>query len=69
MGHMPISDELPYQWFNTPNIHLCTVKDFEKFCSHQKIKVLDRVVVTKNLSINFCPNLLGALALYRLIKK
>ena len=36
MGHMPISDELPYQWFNTPNIHLCTVKDFEKFCSHQK---------------------------------
>lgn len=69
MGQMPISDELPYQWFNTPNVHLCTVKDFDKFCEDHKIKILDRVVITKNKSVRFCPNLYGALALYRLVKK
>ena len=31
-GHMPVSDNLPYQWFDTPNIHLCTISDFERFC-------------------------------------
>ena len=69
MGQMPISDELPYQWFDTPNVHLCTVKDFDQFCSEHKIKVLDRLVVTKNRSVHFCPNFFGALALYQLVKK
>ena len=69
MGQMPISDELPYQWFDTPNVHLCTVKDFDQFCFEHKIKVLDRLVVTKNRSVHFCPNFFGALALYQLVKK
>ena len=31
-GHMPVSKSLPYKWYDTPNIHLCTVKDFEDLC-------------------------------------
>ena len=69
LGHMPISDELPYQWYNTPNIHLCTLSDFDQFCHKHKMKVLDRLVLTNNKPINVLPNLFGALALYRLIKK
>lgn len=69
LGHMPISDELPYQWYNTPNIHLCTLSDFDQFCHKHKMKVLDRLVLTNNKPISVLPNLFGALALYRLIKK
>ena len=32
-GRMPVSEDLPYQWYDTPNIHLCTLKDFETFCA------------------------------------
>jgi methionine biosynthesis protein MetW len=69
LGNMPISDELPYQWYNTPNIHLCTLSDFDQFCHKHKMKVLDRLVLTNNKPISVLPNLFGALALYRLIKK
>ncbi len=31
-GHMPVSEDLPYQWYDTPNVHLCTLHDFETFC-------------------------------------
>jgi methionine biosynthesis protein MetW len=66
MGHMPVSEDLPYQWFNTPNIHLCTVKDFDAFCDSRSIRVLERAVLTGGRPVEFLPNLLGSLAVYRL---
>ena len=69
-GRMPVSKHLPDNWFNTPNIHLCTCADFEKFCRDLKIKVLERKYVNsqheKNVSIPLAPNLLSAFAFYRL---
>jgi methionine biosynthesis protein MetW len=65
-GHMPVSKDLPYQWFDTPNVHLCTINDFDKFCKNYKISVLERKVITDGNEINFMPNLLGNLAMYRL---
>ena len=35
-GHMPVSDNLPYEWFDTPNVHLCTIADFERFCAEPR---------------------------------
>jgi methionine biosynthesis protein MetW len=35
-GQMPVSKSLPYEWYNTPNIHLCTIKDFDDFCAKNK---------------------------------
>ena len=32
-GHMPVSKELPYQWYDTPNVHHCTLVDFEALCA------------------------------------
>ena len=68
-GNMPVSDELPYKWFETPNIHLCTIQDFDNLCKENKIKVEQRLILTDKKSVNFYPNLFGALALYKLVSK
>ena len=64
-GKMPVSDNLPYQWYNTPNIHLCTIADFEDFCTAQGVHILERTVITNGSAASLLPNLLGALAVYR----
>ena len=38
-GTMPITKNLPNEWYNTPNLHMCTIKDFFNFCSKKKIKL------------------------------
>ncbi len=63
-GRMPVSENLPYQWFDTPNIHLCTLDDFEGFCSERHIRILERKVLTGGRPVHTLPNLLGALAIY-----
>ena len=68
-GNMPVSDELPYKWFETPNIHLCTIQDFDNLCRENKIKVEQRLILTDKKSVNFYPNFYGALALYKLVSK
>ena len=64
-GRMPVSDNLPYQWHDTPNVHLCTIADFERFCDDFGVKILERKVLTRNKPVAWLPNLLGALAVYR----
>ena len=66
-GRMPVSEDLPYEWFDTPNLRFFTLLDFESLCTKMQLvirerQVLDeagRLVVTR-------PNLLGSLAVYRL---
>lgn len=65
-GNMPVSKTLPYQWYDTPNVHLCTINDFDIFCKNYKITVIERKVITDGKEISFMPNLLGNLAMYRL---
>lgn len=64
-GHMPVSERMPYQWYNTPNIHWCTLHDFDKLCAMNHIRVLERTVMTAGKRIGILPNLLGSLAFYR----
>jgi len=47
LGKMPKSSILPFEWYNTPNIHLLTIVDFLEFCRARQIKVLDRICMTK----------------------
>jgi len=65
-GHMPVSQELPYQWYDTPNVHLCTLQDFEDFCRRLGFRILERVALDRGRSVGLLPNLLGSLAVYRL---
>ena len=68
-GQMPVSKSLPYEWYNTPNIHLCTIKDFDDFCAKNKIGIKERLILTDGKPIHVMPNLMGALAMYRLVSK
>src|SRR5258706_9913976 len=64
-GHMPVSKELPYQWYDTPNVHHCTLVDFEALCAKLGLRVLERVVLRDGHPVGVLPNLLGSLAIYR----
>jgi methionine biosynthesis protein MetW len=64
-GNMPVSRELPYQWYDTPNVHLCTLHDFEDFCRDLNVTVLGRSVMTGGSEVQVLPNLLGSTAVYR----
>jgi methionine biosynthesis protein MetW len=65
-GNMPVSDNLPYQWYDTPNVHLCTINDFDDFCRKSNIKVQQRLVLTDKKEVRLMPNIMGSLAMYRL---
>ena len=67
-GRMPVSDVLPYEWFNTPNVHLCTLADFEDFCAAHGVRILERIVMQGDRRIRFAPNLRGSVAVYRFEK-
>ena len=64
-GHMPVSKELPYQWYDTPNVHHCTLVDFEALCAKLGLRILERLVLNNGNAVSFLPNLLGSLAVYR----
>jgi len=72
-GHMPVSKTLPNEWFDTPNIHLCTINDFEQLCSNNNIAVLSRSIVNHKhkdtLGTRLLPNLFGQVALYQIQPK
>src|SRR4029079_5602483 len=65
-GRMPVSRELPYQWFDTPNVHLCTLRDFESLCERLGVRILERLVLHDARSVTVLPNLLGSVAVFRL---
>ena len=72
-GRMPMSKSLPHHWYDTPNIHLCTFKDFEALCFRQGLRIVDRTVVDANyrdsLAMRIMPNLFGSTAIYRITKE
>jgi methionine biosynthesis protein MetW len=69
-GRMPISRHLPHNWYDTPNIHLCTFLDFERLCQNHRFNIIERFVVDPNHAnrpmINRFPNFFGTFAFYRL---
>lgn len=69
-GLMPVSHAIPNPWYDTPNIHFCTVRDFERLCRDKGVRVLHRSMVDhshrRNLGMRLLPNLLAEIAIYRL---
>jgi len=64
-GRMPVSEALPYEWYDTPNLHHCTVTDFEDLCRRMGIHIRERLVLHEGRAVTVMPNLLGSLAVYR----
>lgn len=72
-GQMPETETLPYHWYDTPNIHMCTFNDFENLCEEKGLQVVARTVVNaehqSSFGMRMAPNLLGEVALYKVQKK
>ncbi len=71
-GRMPVTKQLSHQWYDTPNIHFCTVHDFDALCETKNIRILHREVVTERFPDKqlkgLWPNLFGETAIYHLAK-
>jgi methionine biosynthesis protein MetW len=71
-GQMPKTHILGHNWYDTPNIHLCTLKDFEELCRKKDINIVQRTTLDyshrPSALINLMPNLLAEIALYRFQK-
>ena len=74
-GTMPLTENLPYEWHNTPNLHMCTIKDFFIFCEKRNIKILRSLALNqekiseisvKNLKYK---NLISELGIFLITKK
>ncbi|MBS0369290.1 MAG: methionine biosynthesis protein MetW [Proteobacteria bacterium] len=65
-GHMPVSKNLPYQWYDTPNVRFFTIADFETLCEQEGIAIHERLAFDEDKVIVEEPNFLASVALYRL---
>ena len=65
-GHMPVSDILPFEWYNTPNVRFFTMADFEQLCAKRGIAILQRVAFDEDREITTDPNNSASVAIYRL---
>ncbi|MFQ3243661.1 MAG: methionine biosynthesis protein MetW [Arenicella sp.] len=72
-GSMPVSDELPYKWYDTPNIHLCTLNDFHQLCDQLGFQIESSIAVRadgkQTIGLKTMPNLFGEIALCRFSKR
>ena len=66
-GRMPVSEDLPYEWFDTPNLRFFTILDFESLCDKMGLVIRERQVLDEaGRLVTEEPNFLGSLAVYRL---
>mgnify|MGYP001025388339 FL=1 len=64
-GRMPVTGQMPYAWYDTPNIHLCTLKDFEDLCHKLGLRILERVTFGPDKQVTWLASWRATLALYR----
>jgi len=65
-GHMPVSESLPHQWYNTPNVRFFTIADFDALCEMNGIAVRERLAFDEGKLVLEEPNFLASVAVYRL---
>lgn len=63
-GKVPVTTSLPYRWYDSPNLHFLSVKDFREYCREKKISVLREVCVNKRRKIHLWPNLRALNAIF-----
>lgn len=72
-GKMPVTRHLPNTWYDTPNIHMCTIRDFEELCETQRFDVRERAIVDSQhravIGMQLLPNLLAEIAVYRIRRR
>jgi methionine biosynthesis protein MetW len=73
LGRMPVSKEIPYQWWDTPNIHLCTIRDFRKLCREEGLCIAHelylRSVDAPPPSRPIAPDLMSRIAIFAVTRR
>ncbi len=64
-GRMPVSREMPYRWYDTPNLHLATIHDFDDFLVSLGFEITARAFFNDGKPVRFVPNLRATQAVYR----
>ncbi|MBN9427851.1 MAG: methionine biosynthesis protein MetW [Burkholderiales bacterium] len=64
-GRMPVSREMPYEWYNTPNLHLATIRDFEDFLARLGLTITARAFLAHGRPVSWLAGLRSTQAIYR----
>ncbi len=67
-GKVPVTPSLPYEWYDTPNLHFLSIADFKEYCNKRDIRIEHSAFVAKNRRIKLFPNLLAETGLFLLSK-
>lgn len=67
-GKVPVTPSLPYEWYNTPNLHFLSIADFVNYCRKREIRVENSAFVAKNRRVRFFPNFFAEIGLFLLSK-
>ena len=67
-GKVPVTKELPYEWYNTPNLRFFSLKDFKEFCKINGIAILNQKAVDAKKEVTFLPNLFAHIGVFLLEK-
>lgn len=63
-GKTPITPSLPYEWYNTPNLHFLSISDFFDYCHKRGIKIIEAVYAGKNIRVKLFPNLFASIGIF-----
>jgi len=65
-GKVPVTPSLPYEWYDTPNLHFLSIADFREYCRRWRFKVDDEAFAGKNNRVRFFPNFFAEIGLFLL---
>ncbi len=65
-GHVPVTSSLPYQWYDTPNLHFLSIADFKDYCKKQKILIEKIAYLSGDRQVRFLPNFFAEIGLFLL---
>ncbi len=63
-GKTPVTPSLPFEWFNTPNLHFLSISDFQMFCRKRNIRIINSTFLGSKRRIRFLPNVFAAIGIF-----
>jgi methionine biosynthesis protein MetW len=67
-GKVPVTPSLPYEWYDTPNLHFLSIADFREYCKRREVSIVKELFIARNKRVRFLPNLNAEVGLFLLSK-
>ena len=65
-GKVPVTPSLPFEWYDTPNLHFLSIADFREYCNKQRYQIEDSAFIAKNKRVRIHPNLFAEIGIFLL---